>query len=88
MGDFMGNPAAEASTPPEAFNLVQDGVGIAVMPGGVCADAPPNLVCAPIGDADALEIILTWRSGASYRMRKMVTEIGSELRRLNLEIAS
>jgi DNA-binding transcriptional LysR family regulator len=86
--DFKPKVAAEASTPPEAFNLVQDGVGIAVMPGGVCADASPNLVCAPIGGIDALEIILTWRSDVSYRVQKMVTEIGSELRRLNLEIAS
>jgi DNA-binding transcriptional LysR family regulator len=85
---FRPKVAAEASTPPEACNLVQDGVGIAVLPGGICAGAPSNLECAPIGGIDPLELILTWRSGASYRVQKMVTEIGSELSRVNQQIAS
>jgi DNA-binding transcriptional LysR family regulator len=85
---FRPKVAAEASTAPEACNLVQDRVGIAVLPGGACADAPPTLERAPIGGIDPLELILTWRSGASYRVQKMVTEIGSELSRVNQQIAS
>ena len=85
---FKPRVAAEASTPPEAFNLVQDGIGIAVVPGGVCADAAPNLERALIGGIDPLELIFTWRSGASYRVQKMIAEIVRELGRTDVARAS
>lgn len=37
---FKPKAAAEASTAPEAFNLVQDGVGIAIVPGHSVAMRP------------------------------------------------
>jgi DNA-binding transcriptional LysR family regulator len=68
--------------------LPKDGVGIAIVPGSVCSDAPRDLECSPIGRIQALQLILAWRRRVSYRLQKMVAEIANELRRANLEIAS
>jgi DNA-binding transcriptional LysR family regulator len=84
---FKPKVAAEASCPPEAFHLVQDGVGIAIVPGSVCGDAPRDLECSPIGGIEALQLILAWRRRVSHRLQKMVAEIANELRRANLVIA-
>ena len=79
--------AAEASSPSEAFNLVQDGVGIAIVPGGVCGDAPRDLQCSPIEGLETLLLVITYRRGASYRVQKMIVDIARELGGANLAIA-
>lgn len=85
---FKPKVAAEASSPLEAFNLVQDGVGIAIMPGGVCGDTPPNLACAQISGLEALQLILAYRRGVPYPVQKLIAEVANQLRRANLAIAS
>jgi DNA-binding transcriptional LysR family regulator len=85
---FKPKLAAEASGSLEAFNLVQNGVGIAIMPDGVCGEIPRNLECSPIGGIEPLELIIVWRPGVSHRVQKIVTEIVNGLRRTNLAIAS
>ena len=81
---FRPKAAAEASTPPEAFNLVQDGVGIAVLPGGFCSDVDGSLQCAPIGGLEPLQLIITYRCEASFRVQRMIAQIARELDPKNL----
>ena len=76
---FKPKVAAEASTTPEAFNLVQDGVGIAVVPGGFCGDAPGTLQCSPIGGLEPLQLVITYRREASLRVQKTIAEIARDL---------
>lgn len=81
---FKPKVVAEASTPPEAFNLVQDGVGIAIVPGGFCSDIDGALECAPIGGLEPLELVITYRRETSLRVQKMIAEIARELNPANL----
>jgi DNA-binding transcriptional LysR family regulator len=76
---FKPKVAAEASTPPEAFNLVQDSVGIAVVPGGFCVDVDGALQCAPIGGLEPLQLVITYRREASSRVQKLIAEIARAL---------
>ena len=85
---FKPKVAAEATSPSEAFNLVQDGAGIAIVPGGVCGDAPGDLQCSPIGSLETLLLVITYRRGVSYRVQKMIADIARELGGANLAIAS
>ena len=83
---FRPRIAAEASDAPEAFHLVQDGLGVAILPRGICQDAPRDLRCSPIDDIEALQLILACRRGAPSRVQKIVSEIASSLRRADLAI--
>lgn len=85
---FRPKVAGEASSPSEAFSLVQDGVGIAILPGGVCGDAPQHLQCSPIGGVESLLLVITYRRGVSYRVQKMIADIARELGGADLAIAS
>lgn len=73
--------AAEASSPPDAFNLVEDGVGIAILPGGFSGDVPRALQSSEIDGLEPLQLIITYRSEASVRVQKMSAEIARELAR-------
>jgi len=85
---FKPKVAAEATSPSEAFNLVQDGVGIAIVPGGVCGDVPGDLQCSPISGLETLLLVITYRRGVSYRVQKMIADIARGLGGANLAIAS
>lgn len=85
---FKPKVAAEASTPPEAFNLVQDGVGIAVLPAGFCDDVDGAFQCSRIGGLEPLELIITYRQEASLRVQKMIAEVARELGREKSQRAS
>jgi len=62
--------------------------GIAIVPGGVCGDAPRDLQCSPIGGLETLLLVITYRRGVSYRVQKMIADIARELGGANLAIAS
>ncbi len=81
---FRPRIAAEASDASEAFNLVQDGLGVAILPRGICQDAPRELRRSLIDGIDALQLILTCRRRAPYRVQKIVSEIAGSLRRADL----
>ena len=81
---FRPRIAAEASDAADAFHLVRDGLGVAILPRGVCQDAPQDLRCSPIEGIEALQLILACRRGTPYRLQKIVSEIASLLRRVDL----
>lgn len=78
---FKPKVAAEASSPSDAFNLVEDGVGIAILPGGISGDAPRALQWSEIDGLAALQLIITYHREASLRVQKMIAEIARELGR-------
>jgi DNA-binding transcriptional LysR family regulator len=82
---FRPRIAAEASDASEAFNLVQDGLGVAILPRGACQDAPRDLRCSPIDGIESLQLILACRRMTPYRVRKIVSEIASSLGRADLK---
>ena len=84
---FKPKVAAEASSPSEAFSLVQDGVGIAIVPRGVCGDAPGDLQCSPIRGLEPLLLVITYRRGVSYRVQKMIADLARALGGADLAIA-
>jgi hypothetical protein len=84
---FKPKVAAEATSPSEAFNLVQD-VPASRLWGGVCGDAPRDLRCSPISGLETLLLVITYRRGVSYRVQKMIADIARELGGANLAIAS
>lgn len=85
---FRPNIVEEATSAQEAFDLVQDGVGIAIMPGGICDGTPPTVQCSPILGIEALELVFLHRRGGSQTAQRIVGEIADCLRRAYLEKAS
>jgi DNA-binding transcriptional LysR family regulator len=77
---FRPNIVEEISSAHNVFDLVQDGVGVAILTGEACDDVPPDLQCVPISELDPLELVLTFQSEASLQVRTVVAEIASSLR--------
>jgi len=78
---FRPKVAGEASSLSDAFNLVEDGVGIAILPGGFGGDAPRALQWSEIDGLEPLQLIITYRREASARVQMMIAEIARELGR-------
>jgi hypothetical protein len=62
------------------FDLVQDGVGVAILPGEACDAMPPDLQCSPISNLEPVQVVLAYRQGAPIQVQKVVTEIANSLR--------
>lgn len=58
---FRFKPIAEVSSPNEAFDLIRDHTGMAILPEGVCDDLPPGIRAIRLADMPALEIVLLHR---------------------------
>jgi DNA-binding transcriptional LysR family regulator len=84
---FRPKIAAEANSTQELFDLVQDGVGVAIVPGGICAELSPALQCSPIHGIEALRLVFLYRRGGSPTTQRIVSEIANLLRRAYLEKA-
>ena len=85
---FKPNIVEEATSLQEAFDLVQDGVGIAIVPGGICDGTPPALRCSPILGIEPLQLVFIHRCAGSQTAHRIVGEIADSLRRASLEQAS
>ncbi len=84
---FRPKIAAEATSMQELFDLVQDGVGIAIVPDGICEGMPPALQYSPIHGIEALRLVFLYRRGGSPATQRIVSEIANSLRRAFLEKA-
>jgi DNA-binding transcriptional LysR family regulator len=85
---FKPNIVEEATSAQEAFDLVQDGVGIAIMPGGICDGMHSALQCSPIIGIEPLQLVFLYRRGGSQRVQRIAREIADSLRRASLEKVS
>jgi len=77
---FKPNIVEEVPSLDGVFDLVQDGVGIAILPGEACDAIPADLQCSPISDLEPVEVVLAYRQGAPIQVRKVVAEIANSLR--------
>lgn len=64
-----------------AFDLVQDGVGVAILPEHVCDAAPQEVQCIPIANLEPLKLVLTYKREASQQVQRIVNEMCSSLLR-------
>lgn len=79
---FTPNIVEEVASADNVFDLVQDGVGIAILPGEACAGLSPDLQSSPITNLESLELVLAYRREAPWRVQKVVAEISNSLRHL------
>jgi DNA-binding transcriptional LysR family regulator len=84
IGGFRPNIVEEATSTQEAFDLVQDGVGTAIVPGGVCDEVPSALQCSPIHGMEALRLVFIYRYGSSQVTQKIVSDLANSLRSTHL----
>ena len=78
---------AEATSMQELFDLVQDGVGTAIVPVGICEGMPAALQCSPIEGIEAMRLVFLYWRGGSTPTQRIVSEIANSLRRASLEKA-
>jgi DNA-binding transcriptional LysR family regulator len=84
IGGFRPKIVEEATSTQEAFDLVQDGVGTAIIPGGVCGEVPSALECSPIHGMEALRLVFIYRYGSSQVTQKIVSDLANSLRGTHL----
>lgn len=77
---FRPNIVEEVSSAHNVFDLVQDGIGVAILTGEACDGIPPELQCALISDLDSLELVLIYRREAPSQVRAIAAEIANSLR--------
>ena len=81
---FTPNIVEEASSTQQVLDLVQDGVGTAIIPRGICEEMPPTLHCSPIHGMEALQMVFIYRYGSSPAAEKIISEIADALRYIYL----
>lgn len=84
---FEPTIAEEVTSPQQAFDLVQDGVGLAVLPFGVCAEALTEGKYFPISGLDPLVLVFLYRSEDLQRA-EILGEFADLLGKRCLECAS
>jgi DNA-binding transcriptional LysR family regulator len=77
---FKPNIVEEVPSSDGVFDLVQDGVGIAILPGESCDGMPADLQCCPISNLEPVMVVLAYPCGAPTQVQKVVTEIANSLR--------
>jgi DNA-binding transcriptional LysR family regulator len=78
---FLPRIIAEVTSPHEAFDLVRDGIGIALLPEGVCHGLPHGVRAIRIADLPPLEAVLVCRRADL----EFGSSFGEDLRQFLLE---
>jgi DNA-binding transcriptional LysR family regulator len=81
---FTPNIVEEASSTQQVLDLVQDGVGTAIIPRGICDEMPPTLHCSPIHGMEALQMVFIYRYGSSQVTQKIVSDLANSPRSTHL----
>jgi DNA-binding transcriptional LysR family regulator len=79
--------AEEVTSPQEAFDLVLDGVGVAILPFGACAEAPSELQYFPINGLEPLPLIFMYRREDFHRA-EIMSELADLLREKSFDYSS
>jgi DNA-binding transcriptional LysR family regulator len=77
---FTPNIVEEVSSADNAFDLVQDGVGICILPGDACEGLPADLQSSPITNLKSLELVFAYRREAPGQVQTVIAEISRALR--------
>jgi DNA-binding transcriptional LysR family regulator len=70
----------EVTSAQEAIDLVQESVGIALLPEGVCGNCTQDVRVMPIRDIKPLELVLVHRSNCSPITERIATAIARSAR--------
>lgn len=69
----------EVTSANEAFDLVLQGIGGAILPQGICQDLPRTLRCIPIRSFKPLEIVFVYRTDNDEVTQRIVSDITQRL---------
>jgi DNA-binding transcriptional LysR family regulator len=83
---FRPTIAEEVTFAQEAFALVEERVGVAILPHGVCEEAPPSIQYFPISGIEPLELVFIRRRDDSLAA-EILEELAGALDERNLEYA-
>jgi DNA-binding transcriptional LysR family regulator len=77
---FTPKIAEETDSARQAFDLLLDRGGAAIMPECMYVGAPADLHCSRIADLEETQLVLTYRRGTDMRTEKIIREIARSLR--------
>jgi DNA-binding transcriptional LysR family regulator len=77
---FTPKIVEEADSARQAFDLLLDRGGIAIMPECMYVGAPADLACSRIAGLEEIRLVLTYRRGTDMRTERIVREIARSLR--------
>jgi DNA-binding transcriptional LysR family regulator len=80
IAEFTPNIVEEVLSADNVYDLVLDGVGIAILPGEACEGLPPDLQSSPLANLEPLELVLAYRRDAPGQVQTVVAEISNSLR--------
>ena len=83
---FRPTIAEEVTSAPEAFDLVEEKIGVAILPFGVCEEAPPSTQYFPISELEPLQLVFLRRHDDCLAA-EILEELGGTLAEKNLEYA-
>jgi DNA-binding transcriptional LysR family regulator len=84
---FRPTIAEEVTHPMEAFDLVRNSVGVAILPFGACAQAPDDMQYFPICGVDFLSLVFLYRHKDTMA-REILEELADRLRENGFQFAS
>ena len=84
---FRPTIAEEVTHPMEAFDLVRNSVGVAILPFGACAEAPDDMQYFPICGVDFLSLVFLYRHKDTMA-REILEELADRLRENGFQFAS
>jgi DNA-binding transcriptional LysR family regulator len=84
---FTPKIVEETDSARQAFDLLLDRGGIAIMPECMYLGAPADLACSRITGMEEIQLVLTYRRGTDMRTEKIVREIARSLRNGRIEKA-
>ena len=77
---FTPNIVEEVSSASGVFDLVEDGVGLALLPSSACEGLPPELESAPVANLERVALVIAFQRNASAAVQRIVSEIAKSLR--------
>ena len=84
---FRPTIAEEVTSAQEAFDLVEEKVGVAILPYGVCEEAPPSIRYFPVLGVEPLELVFLRRHDDGLAA-EILEELAGALDDKNVEYAS
>jgi DNA-binding transcriptional LysR family regulator len=82
---FTPKIAEETDSARQAFDLLLDRGGAAIMPECMYVGAPADLDCSRIADLEETQLVLIYRRGTDMRTEKIIREIARSLRDERIE---
>jgi DNA-binding transcriptional LysR family regulator len=82
---FTPKIVEETDSARQAYDLLLDRGGIAIMPECMYVGAPADLACSRIAGMEEIQLVLTYRRGTDMRTEKIIREIARSLRNSRIQ---